>query len=65
MAKFTMTVNFELEHENKLSSFEKSELRIFVMDALECWGGQRHPHDWLFRSLNNVKVLNLEERKKK
>lgn len=38
------------------SSVLRTEMREFIIEALECWGGQRHPDDHLFGSLKNVKV---------
>lgn len=38
------------------SSVSHNELREFITDALESWGGQRHPDDHLFESLQGVKV---------
>lgn len=34
----------------------KAELRQFIKDALETWGGQGHPDDPLFSSLGQVSV---------
>ncbi len=33
-----------------------AELRAFICDALETWGGQRHPDDPVFCSLDSVRV---------
>jgi hypothetical protein len=33
-----------------------AELREFITEALETNGGSRHPDDWLFHSLSNVRV---------
>jgi hypothetical protein len=60
MPRFKMEVRFELDASN-LTSDEAEELCGFVMDALEAWGGQRHPDDWLFGSLENVHVKQLEQ----
>lgn len=38
-----------------------SELRKYIKDALETWGGQRHPNDPLFDSLSNVRIVTFEK----
>lgn len=38
------------------STVGKAELRAFIQAALETWGGQRHPDDHLFSSLEKVKI---------
>lgn len=45
----------ELEFEVN-ESVEFSYVREFIIDALETWGGQKHPNDELFGSLEKVKV---------
>ncbi len=36
-------------------------LRTFIIDALESWGGQFHPDDPLFDSLQHVHVTRFKE----
>lgn len=60
--KFEVTVRFELDDLGGLSWEDRRELFEFMVDALESWGGQRHPNDWLFGSLEKVRVLNLKRR---
>ncbi len=60
--RYQIIVEFSLPHEIRGST---REFREFVEDALESWGGQRHPDDWLFNSLQNVKVLGIVEMKRK
>jgi hypothetical protein len=38
------------------SDGSRTELREFIQDALECWGGQRRPEDGPFHSLGQVTV---------
>lgn len=61
-SKFECTLRFELNDYGAMSQDEKLELKEFIADALESWGGQRHPDDWLFGSLEKVKVLNLKRK---
>lgn len=49
--RHTLELSFEL---NERVSFEA--VKEFIIDALECWGGQRHPDDPLFGSLEKVRV---------
>jgi hypothetical protein len=55
MKKLRTVVTFECE-----DSVSKSELREFIKDALATWGGQRHPNDHLFDSLDNIAVGKFE-----
>lgn len=34
----------------------KAEIEEFIVEALRTWGGQRHPDDPLFHSLERVRV---------
>lgn len=52
MAKRTALIQFEVP-----SSVSRTELREFIVEALSWWGGQRHPEDHLFHSLQNVEVI--------
>src|SRR4030095_2490499 len=54
--KFEVTIRFSIDDINRLKPGDRSELREFIIDALESWGGQRHPDDWLFGSLEHVTV---------
>jgi len=57
-ARFTMTIEFEIDDvDDNLTRDEWKEVSEFVIEALECWGGQRHPDDWLFGSLEKVAVV--------
>jgi hypothetical protein len=53
-----MIIDFEFDY--AINKNNLREFKVFVTDALEAWGGQRHPEDWLFGSLENVKVRQLE-----
>lgn len=53
--KFKTEITFELASLG-LTSRQKLELKVFIIDALESWGGQFRPDDWLFDSLENVHV---------
>lgn len=53
-------VSFEL---NETVSF--LQIRDFIIEALEAWGGQFHPDDPLFGSLERVGVKSIRERKSK
>lgn len=59
--KYEVTVRFELD-DGPQNWRDRKELFEFIVDALESWGGQRHPEDWLFGSLEKVRVLNLKRR---
>ena len=50
MAKhfFTLTVD--------VKGVSKPELRNYIKEAIECWGGQLHPADPLFNLRGCVKV---------
>lgn len=45
------TIILEVKYPNSVSA---DEIKDYCQNALECWGGQRHPDDHLF---NTVKVL--------
>jgi hypothetical protein len=55
MKRLRTVITFECEY-----SVSRSELREFIKDALESWGGQRHPDDHLFGSLERVAVGKFE-----
>lgn len=57
LPQFEMTVKFRFDHPDLVGL--KHYVTAFVKDALECWGGQRHPDDWLFDSLESVVVKNI------
>lgn len=59
--KYQATLSFDILYE-KLSPAEKAELREYIQEAVEIWGGQRHPDDWLFYPFKekSVKVTNLK-----
>lgn len=42
------------------SGVEQDEIASFVEDALSSWGGQRHPGDPLFRSLD-IKYIRIKK----
>jgi hypothetical protein len=42
-----------------LSAADRHELIRYITQALETWGGQRDPNDWLRGSLDDVKVIGL------
>ena len=48
-----------LQGSPSLSAVERHELIEFISSALEQWGGQRDPSDWLRRSLDDVRVIGL------
>ena len=56
--RITMKLTFELER-----PVELAYLRSFIADALECWGGQKHPADELFGSLERVNATLLREKR--
>ena len=59
--KYKMTITFELDDDDFTNDpQERYEFEDFVKDALESWGGQRHPDDWLFDSLENVVVADIK-----
>lgn len=49
--RMTLVIDFE-----KPKNVSHSELRAFIIDTLEAWGGQKHPDDPLFGSLIDVRV---------
>jgi hypothetical protein len=50
--RFQMIVEFDMP----APAPSRAYLRRFVKDALETWGGQKHPEDELFHSLGQVSV---------
>jgi hypothetical protein len=46
-----------------MADVNKNDLHKFIEEALECWGGQRHPDDWLFGSLERVKISVIRQAK--
>lgn len=54
-----MKIKLELSFEVN-EAVELSYVREFIIDALESWGGQRHPDDPLFGSLEKVSVKRLK-----
>lgn len=57
--KYKMEIEFNFDYKIRGNT---EEFKEFVKDALECWGGQRHPEDWLFSSLDKVKIKKVEVR---
>jgi ABC-type enterochelin transport system substrate-binding protein len=57
-----MTVYYVLMTVEAPASVDKAELTEYIEDALDSWGGQRHPDDHLF---NGVKpdVIILTKKK--
>ena len=60
--RFTCRLDFGIADVHSLTAADRRELRDFIKEALECWGGQRHPEDWLFRSLDKVVVTGIERK---
>lgn len=54
--RHALKVSFEL---NETVPF--SQVRQFIIHALESWGGQFHPDDPLFGSLEDVRVSGIKE----
>lgn len=57
--RFKVTIAFDLDGIDDLPDHReerREELRDYIADALEGWGGQRRPNDWLFGSLEHVDV---------
>lgn len=50
------TVTIKAQAPNKLSQECAIELAEYVAEAIQSWGGQRHPDDWLFSGLNVTSV---------
>jgi hypothetical protein len=57
--KRTITVKAQISH---LEDEDLKELAAYCRDALESWGGQRRPDDWLF---GGVKVKSVQIGKKR
>lgn len=51
MSRMIATIAFDVP-----SSVSRSELREYLKDAIESWGGQRHPYDHLFNTIKNTTV---------
>lgn len=48
------------------NSVSEAELREYMQDALDSWGGQRHPDDHLFsREDHSFKIVRFYNRKPK
>lgn len=58
--KFTCRITFDIDDVEFLARGDRKELRSFIKDALETWGGQRSVHDWLFGSLERVSISAIE-----
>ena len=58
--RYRCEISFFIEDVDRLNAFDKMDLTKFITDALESWGGERHPDDWLFDSLEDVKVRGLK-----
>ena len=52
--RYSLNVEFEVE-----LPVEYAEVKEFIKDALEAWGGQFHPNEPLFGSLEKVKPSHL------
>lgn len=59
--KYQMIVEFSFPYPIRGNT---DEIKVFVKNALEAWGGQRHPDDWLFDSLEHVKVVSITEKER-
>lgn len=51
MKKVTATIKFEVG-----DCVGRADMRVFIKDALESWGGEFHPDDPLFVSFERVTV---------
>ena len=60
VTKFEAKITFSIDGVDNLDAYDKRQLREFVIDALETWGGQRHPEDWLFGSLEKVRMTGIK-----
>ena len=58
--KLTCQITFDINGTAHMSHVDKTDLRYFIKEALETWGGQRHPDDWLFDSLERVQVSAIQ-----
>jgi len=58
--RVSVTITFDMPTYPPLAG----DLRSFIKDALESWGGQRHPDDPLFHSLGQVTVHAFEKSRK-
>ena len=54
-------ISFTIEDVDQLDKDDRDELFAFITDALEAWGGQRHPDDWLFGSLEDVRIKHFKQ----
>lgn len=59
--RFQTTITFSINDVNELHIGDRTELKKFIVDALETWGGQRRPDDWLFDSLEHVTLSAIKE----
>lgn len=61
---FTATITFDINGvHGALMNADKAELRVFIMEALQSHGGSRPPEDWLFDSLEHVRVSGIAVKK--
>lgn len=58
MTKYTAMLTFETTRQPS-----QEEIIDFIKTELSCGGGNRHPNDDLFPSLQNVTVIRLKEEK--
>lgn len=56
--QYEVTLTFKKIEPNLIGL--RRELSWFIKEALECWGEQRNPDDWLFDSLEEVVVKKIE-----
>jgi len=63
--RFTCLITFEIENVQVIDSRDRRMIKEFIKDALESWGGQRPPEDWLFDSLEHVTVGQVVKKKRK
>jgi len=63
--RFQVTMTFEIENVVRLDENDKAELKEFIKDAVESHGGQRRSDDWLFGSLEKVRLSAIKPMKRK
>jgi hypothetical protein len=50
----TVEITLRLKLRYPVSEIGKRELRSHIVDAVETWGGQRHPDDLLFDGIQKA-----------
>ena len=59
-----MAVEVEFTVKLKLDEMPpKSYLKEYVREAIDAWGGQRHPEDWMFDNVQKVTVGKIDRQK--